>query len=77
MIFLSRRNKIQKEGNKPSSKTNAVFFNGKIKYRLKCMFGPYLSKGCDFDSLFKKNYNFGPFRSKIAEKTPRVPKKGS
>ena len=36
-----------------------------LKFQKVVILAPYL-----------KNYNFGPFHSKIAEKAPRVPKKG-
>jgi len=42
-----------------------VYFSP-LKFQKVAILAPYL-----------KNYNFGPFRSKIVEKTPRVPKKGS
>jgi len=37
---------------------------------------PYVLKGCDFGFLFKKITILALFRSKIAEKTPHVQKRG-
>jgi len=48
----------------------------KFKIKAKVHFSPLKFKKVAILAP-KKNYNFGPFRSKIAEKTLRVPKKGS
>jgi len=52
-------------------KTTLYFY-----FRLNCTFCPLSFEMLRFWPPIKKNGNFGPFRQKIAEKMPRVPKKG-
>ena len=52
-----------------------LFLNNKIKAKLHFLTAKF--QNVAILAPYSKNDNFGPFRPKIAEKTPCVPKKGS